>query len=153
MLPQNSKLPLLYLCSSISKEYREELEEIFFFNPKQKLVAEKVKNHVQAYGLPSIRSTGDHISLQLSKVQYVQTLFIMMNGNPSKLTGALLYVREEKQLKVLYFVLNPENTLNWHTSCSIISDVIDLLKNVARCIKGVEQIQIAVTARSTFFKV
>jgi hypothetical protein len=134
-------------------EYRRELEEIFFLNPKQQLVTEKVREHIRAYGTPSIRSVGGHISLQLSKVQDAQALFIMRHGKKPELVGVLLYIREGNQLKVLYFALNPGSTLNWQTSCSIISPVISLLKNVARCIRGVEQIQIAVTAKSAFFNV
>jgi hypothetical protein len=151
MLSPNSEPSVLYLCSSLPSGYRQELEEIFFFNPKQKLVAEKVKHHIRAYGAPSIRSVGGRISLQLSKVQYAQTLFLMMPGKRSKLIGMLLYVREGKQLIVLYLVLNPENTVYWHASCSIISHVIGLLKNVARSIKGVEQIQISITEKSIVF--
>jgi hypothetical protein len=153
MLSQNSDSPALYLCSSIPNEYRRELEDIFFFNPKQELVAKKVEEHIRVYGTPSIRSADGHISLQLSKIQDAQALFIMMRGKKAKLIGVLLYIREGNLLRVLYFALMPESTLNWQASCSIISSVIGLLKDVARCIKGVEQIQISVTAKSALFNV
>ena len=66
----------IHLHSSIAEEYRQEIEDLFFFNPKQAVVRERVRQHVERYGMPAIRCHDGRASLELGLVEHAQTLFI-----------------------------------------------------------------------------
>jgi len=131
----------IHLHSSIAEEYRQEIEDLFFFNPKQAVVRERVRQHVERYGMPAIRCHDGRASLELGLVEHAQTLFILAGEDPEKLIGVLLYVREGDCLRVLYLALSPDCTADWGSSCPVISCLFDRLRRLARNIKGVRQIK------------
>jgi hypothetical protein len=143
------QLSEIHLHSSLPLSYRQEVEDLFFFNPKQGLVRDRVRQHVDQYGAPRLSIQESQLTLQLGKVDQAQTLFILMGGNRAKLLGLLLYVREGDCLRVLYLALKPAYTLTWQDSCFIISHVLRSLKETARRIKGVSSIQFSVSGKNT----
>lgn len=147
------QLAAIHLHSSIPLTYRREVEDLFFFNPKQSLVRERVRQHVAQYGAPALCDQAGLLTLTLGKVNQAQTLFIMMGGNRAKLLGLLVYVREGDGLRVLYLALKPAYTLTWRDSCLLISHVLRALKETARRIKGINFIQFAVSGRDAILAV
>jgi hypothetical protein len=141
------ELSQLHLHSSIGAEYRLEIEDLFFFNPKQGVVRDRVRQHVERYGTPRIRCREGLLSLELSRVEQAQSLFIMLGDSQAKLIGVVLYVREGDCLKVLYMALEPGYTRTWRKSCVVIADVLDLLRRLARYIKGVQQIEFSLARK------
>lgn len=142
----------IHLKSSIGAQYREEAEQLFFFNPKQAGVRDRVREHVERYGTPVIRCREGLISFELAKVQHAQTLFIMMGANKLRLVGMLVYVRKEDSLCVLYLALKPVYTVSWRKGCLLLSRVLDMLKKIAGCIKGIHQIQLSVASKDITFR-
>lgn len=149
----NERSSEIHLHSSIPEEYRQELEDLFFFNPKQAMVRDRVRQHVERYGTPAICCREGLVSLELSRVDHAQALFIMRDKDPEELIGILLYVREGACLKVLYMALTPDCTTDWCTSGLVISQVLDQLRRLARNIKGVCQIEFALDNRDVTVKV
>ncbi|MGA2865734.1 MAG: hypothetical protein ABSF95_14775 [Verrucomicrobiota bacterium] len=146
--PMDVQLSEIHLHSSIPLSYRQEVEDLFFFNPKQGSVRDRVRQHVDQYGAPTLCDQEGLLTLKLGKVDHAQTLFMLMGSNRAKLLGLLLYVREGDCLRVLYLALKPAYTLTWQDSCFIISHVLRSLKETARRIKGVNSIQFSVSGKN-----
>jgi hypothetical protein len=147
----NVKLSEVHLHSSIPVSYRQEIEDLFFFNPKQPLVRDRVREHVDQYGTPSLCTQEGRLTMKLGKVDHAQTLFIMMGDNQAQVLGVLLYVREGFCLRVLYIALKPAYTLTWQDSGLIMSHLVRSLKETARRIRGVNSIQFAVSGKNVLF--
>jgi hypothetical protein len=143
----------LYICSSIDKEYFEELEQMFFFNPLQKIVRERIVQHYERYGAPGIRHHGDRITMELAKVDHAQTLFLMQRDERPILIGVTIYVRDDAHLRVLYYALKPSYTLIQEISTELMLYMVDALKNIGRRIKGVKYIDWSIGQKDLLFKI
>jgi len=152
-LPWSIAPSKLYLCSRLCADYGRELEDLFFFNPKQHLVRGRVEEHVERYGKPVIICSRGYISLQLSTTQDAQSLFIMMDDGRAKLIGVMVYVREQATLKVLYLALKSNYTLTWDASGEVLAFVVGALKKVASSVNGIREVRIAITNREAVFQV
>ena len=144
----NVQLSEIHLHSSIPFSYRQQVEELFFFNPKQELVRDRIRQHLDQYGAPILCDQEGLITMRLGKVDHAQTLFLLMGGNRAKLLGLLIYVREGDCLRVLYLALEQTYTLIWQDSCFIISHVLRSLKETARRIRGVNSIEFSVSGKN-----
>jgi hypothetical protein len=147
------ELSNLYICSSIDKEYFEELEQMFFFNPLQKIVRERIVQHYERYGAPGIRHHGDMITMELAKVDHAQTLFLMQRDERPILIGVTVYVRDDEHLRVLYYALKPAYTLIQEISTELMLYMVDALKNIGRRIKGVKYIDWSIGQKDLLFKI
>jgi hypothetical protein len=143
----------IYICSSIGKEYLEELEQMFFFNPRQSLVRERVEKHYERYGVAGIRHNGELITMELADVDHAQTLFLMQHADRPILIGVTLYLREDEHLRVLYYALKPAYTLIQEISAELMVYMIDTLKSVGKRIKGVKYIDWCVGQKDILFKI
>jgi hypothetical protein len=143
----------VYICSSIEKNYFEELEQMFFFNPLQKLVRERIMQHYDRYGAPGIRYQGEMITMELAKVDHAQTLFLMQRDEPPILIGVTVYVRDEEHLRVLYYALKPSYTLIQEISTELMMYMVEKMKEIGKRIKGVKYIDWSIAQRDLQFKV
>jgi hypothetical protein len=147
------RLPEIHLCSRLDMIYREELEQLFFFNPRQSKVQDQVRKTVAQYGPPEIQDDGRSITLGIRNIQCAQALFILYGKERAHLLGALVYVRKKERLKVLYLALKPIFTITWRDSCTLLIFVINALREVARSIRGVDTIELEVGSKASCIRV
>lgn len=145
--------PPFHFSSHLESSYREELDQLFFFNPRQYRVKNQVLAAVSQYGPPEIRETGGSITLGVKHFQGAQALFILPAGKRAPLMGGLIYIREADRLIVLYLALKPAFTKSWQGSCALLVSVTDALRAVARQINGVTLIEFRVGARLSLIRI
>ena len=62
--------------SSILKpEYREELEQLLFFNSAQNVVFSAIVDSIEIFGEPVVNNDGGRLRVSVKKLDEVQTLF------------------------------------------------------------------------------
>ena len=133
--------------------YRNELEDLFFFNPKQHVVRERVVQHIERCGSPEIRAQGEALTMGLKLVDQAQAIFLMMGRRGrARLVGVVLYVREAESLRVLYLALKQAYTLESKTSSALMIFIVETLGKIGRCIKGVKFVILSVGPRDAIFK-
>jgi hypothetical protein len=148
------ELSEIYICSSIDKDYFEELEQMFFFNPLQKLVRERIVQHYERYGAPGIRHHDETITMELAKVDHAQTLFMMQRDDERPhLIGVTVYVRDEEHLRVLYYALKPAYTLMQEISTELMLYMVERMKDIGHRIKGVKCIDWSIAQKDLLFKI
>jgi hypothetical protein len=84
----------LVFSSKLAKKYKDNLEELLFFNPQQTKIRSKLVEIIEKYGVPVMVVDGDSISVAIEGLEGVQTLFAFWKeiGRP-ELIGAMIYVR------------------------------------------------------------
>lgn len=129
------------VSSQIDVTYREDLDQLFFFNPRQSRVKGQILNSAARYGLPEIQSVGLAITLGIKNFPGAQSLFIMGGRGKNRLLGAFIYVREKESLAVLYLALKPSLIDGWQGSCALLVCVTQTLRGIASRVSGVNGIE------------
>ena len=120
----------VFFKSKIEKRYREDLEQLFFFNKHQKKYAAKITESVSRYAKPVIfeHEDGRHISLEFKDRKLGQTWHIFDDQTEdASLIGVLMFVREQEnpeQITIVHLAL--------HDTCVALFKQEDL--NIARII-------------------
>ena len=151
--PKLTELPLFHICSHLGINYRERLDRLFFFNPHQYKVKDRVLYSVTQYGAPEIQSSCHSITLGIKNLQGAQPLFVLSGRKKDQLQAALLYVRENDRLIVLYLALNPRLTHNWTESCALLLFITQALRGIALRISGIIAIEFKVGNRISFLPI
>lgn len=140
----------IHLCSTIEVGYRQELEALFFFNPKQHLVRERVVKHIERYGNPEIRAQGEALAMGLTRVDQAQTLFLMIGSGRARLVGVVIYVREADCLRVPYVALDETHTLE--PSHDFLLYIVGSMKRIGKSIRGVKFVTLSLGRMDACFK-
>jgi len=143
----------LDLRSDLGAEYHEELEQLFFFNPRQPLVIGRVRQHIEQYGAPGIVARDGRIRIDLAKTPQAQNLFILLGEGRAKLVGAGVHVREGEKLRVLYLALKPVYSLDWRTSFLFIECLARALRAIGRRIEGVRVVEFCLAKFVCIFRI
>lgn len=135
----------LIFSSKIEKKYKENLEELLFFNPQQTKIRSKLVEIIEKYGVPFMVVNGDSISVAIEGLEGVQTLFAFWKeiGKP-ELIGAMIYVRMSlDSLLVLHMGVAEEfSTSGKYANQMVIAKFILKLKEIAKKIKGISIIEV-----------
>jgi hypothetical protein len=147
------ELSQIHLCSNIGKEYYHDLEEMFFFNPRQHVVRDRVAQHIERYGAPEILRRDEAITIGLGHVDHAQTLFMMMGGGQAVLVGAAIYVREGERLKILYFAVKPAYARTLEARSDLLLFMVNSVRSIGKRLKGIRDIELCVSSKDSTFKI
>lgn len=136
----------LTMVSQLPGQYRDELEKILFFNPRQQEAGRGIAETVEKYGAPQIYEKGGHLCLRTERFPDSHYLYALdKSGKTPVLAGVLLFLQ------------NPENTLEalyiaaaepyMESECSLESSaayqLMDTLFQIGGRLKGVEKVGIS----------
>lgn len=97
----------ILITSRLGDDYREDLEQVLFFNPKQRDAEAGIRSSVESYGVPEITTENGYLRIRLNPLTLAQTLFsIDRTESGDILAGALVYVRDAvDDLSVLHIAI------------------------------------------------
>jgi hypothetical protein len=132
---------MLRYTSTLKAEYSEELERLMFFNPGQQDALAAIMNSLETFGSPSVYTDNGVLRVKVEKLNEVQTLYAM---DDDTLIGVLVYSRVMLDcLSVLHIAVNEEYSAHGKQAKSmLVMRMLELLRNNARRIKGVETIRL-----------
>jgi hypothetical protein len=114
------------------------LETLFFFNDNQARLREAVVRAVARYGVPTILRSEGKIRIVLPSIENAQTLYLRTNDLNPVLVGVVVYVRENRQLKILFWALRPDKTCQAHPGNYVLLEILEMIKEVGRRIVDVD---------------
>ena len=132
--------PVYRVNSTLPAAEGPALERLFFFNDNQSRLRQSVVRAVEGYGGPKIVKSEGKIRLVLPRVENAQTLYLRTNDFNPLLIGAVVYVREGRNLKILFWALRPDYTSRTRPGKSLLLEIVELLKDVGRRIVEVDHI-------------
>lgn len=132
---------MLRYTSVLNPEYSEELERLMFFNPGQQTAIAAIVDSLETFGSPSVYADNGCLRVKVEKLDEVQTLFVMHDDT---LVGVLVYSRILlERLTVIHIAVHQDYSSHGKFSQNmLVLRMLELLRNSARHIKGVESIRI-----------
>lgn len=132
---------MLRYTSTLNPEYGEALERLMFFNPGQQAALSAIVNSLETFGSPSVYADGERLRVKVENLDEVQTLFALESD---MLVGVLVYSRVRLEcLTVIHIAVHHDYSSHGKFAHSmLVMRMLELLRNNARRIKGVETIRI-----------
>lgn len=130
----------LHFTSSLDDHYREDLENLMYFNPMQERTEAGIVAAIEQYGVPKVVSKDGRLSIRVGELPEVQTLFALSGqAQNDPLAGILIYIRSSKEvLTVLHIGVKEEySTFGVYSDSMLTVTFITRLREIARTIKGV----------------
>lgn len=141
----------ILITSRIGEHYREELEQLMFFNPGQCTAEAGIRSSIEGYGVPEITTDNGCLRIRLNSLLTAQTLFLI-DRNPAEhsLAGVLVYIRENiESLSVLHLAVSSQHQQQGRvTSARIIWELLRQVIDTASRVKGINNIKL-IYCRST----
>jgi hypothetical protein len=132
----------VFLCSHLDQQYREELEHLFFFNPRQDRIRDQIEMAIKDYGCPQITANSDGtLQMAIDGIEAAQNLFIMEGAGRAKLHGGVLYVREANCLKIVFIAFKPVFTHSWRDSATLLVIAVGAMRRIAGQIAGITDVR------------
>ena len=132
---------MLRYTSTLQPDYSEALERLMFFNPGQQSAMAAIVDSVETFGAPSVYTDEDgRLRVKVEKLDEVQTLFAL---DGDALVGVLVYSRVAlEHLAVIHIAVDQDYSVHGKFAGSmLVMRMLELLRNSARRIKGVESIR------------
>lgn len=130
----------LVFGSKVSVAMRENVERLFFFNPRQPLVHAPINAMVAETGIPELREEGEELWINVPSNR-MQCLFACLQGGEPKLpVGVVLYYRSsEETIRVAHLAVDAA----WVDSQADVGlRLIEKVRGVAHLIKGVTRVEL-----------
>jgi len=136
-----------YLTSTLNRKDLGALEKLFYFNPNQWKLRESVEAAVSQFGAPRITNRDGTLRMILGEIGEAQTLYLYRSGRKHVLIGVVVYIRDQRLLRVLFWALHPDYTFRSKPQMYLLLTMVDALKNTAKRIVGVEMINFKLGSR------
>ncbi len=120
---------------------KSQLEEMFFFNPRQADYREEIAHAVELFGDPKIKESLNGLTVFLPKVTHAQCLFAV-DCEGSKLGCVVIFTREEaEELEILHIAI----CRDWQVSSTLeagLGSLISEMTRIAKRICGVKKLRL-----------
>ena len=129
--------------SILEQDYRNDLEELIFFNPQQRKALTGINHAISEYGVPSVVETSGRLRITVEGAPESQTLFALdCSADKPVLAGVMVYMRTNPENLVLLHIAVKED----YSRSGIYGDemlvlrFMTQLRDIAKRIKGIRSI-------------
>ena len=141
---QKKRMGTIVITSRLSEDFREDLEDVLFFNPKQHKAAADIKHFVEHYGVPEI--INEHGYLRISLDSYVAQALYSIDRTKTKdsLAGVIVFVRKNiENISILYIAIAKNQILRGPIITARLAwDLVHQVIESARLIGGVRKVNL-----------
>lgn len=124
--------------SILDQSYKDELERLLFFNQNQDRFRSDVLLLIQRYGMAHVETIDGRIRVVLESAPEPQTLYMLERSNGhDQLVGVMVYLRENDSLSLVIAAAHED-----YVSIPLMWTMIDVLRDIARQVKGVSSVTI-----------
>ncbi len=129
--------------SILGLEYREDLEELMFFNPQQRKALTGINHTIAEYGVPNVVEANKRLRISVEGLPESQTLFALDDSAKKPiLAGVMVYMRTDPENLVLLHIAVKED----YSRSGIYGDemlvlrFMTQLRDIAKRIRGIRSI-------------
>ncbi len=136
----------LKIVSQLSVQYRDDLEKILFFNPRQHEVVHGIAKSVEKYGAPQIYEKEGNLCLRTERFSDFQYLYALDDAGKSPvLAGVLIFVRDPNNILEALHIAVAESYIAGERSleASAAYQLTQALIQIGGRLRGVEKVGIS----------
>jgi hypothetical protein len=134
------------ITSRLSADNRAELEELLFFNARQKNVRADIEDSIARYGLPEIIEVEGQLRIDVAALPGVQCLYALrQDGTQHRLVGVVIYCRDSVERLMVVHVGVADDAIVGGRSAGqqVLLRLLQEIRRVARRTSGIRQVQLA----------
>jgi len=131
----------LEFVPSVPEYLRDDVEALFFFNPRQSLLIDKIRSTVHEHGTPEILNRDGHIWIGIPQKE-MQCLFALDRSTVGGgLVAVVLYLRTTLDcLSIVHLAVNEDYVNTGGTAVGV--RMIEQIRRIGRRINGVTRIEL-----------
>ena len=133
--------------SRLEEHFREDLESLLYFNPRQRHVRESIESAVERYGRPEISLRGTSLCMTVGDLPDSQCLFALDSAlEGGGLAGLIIFIRpDEENLVVLHVAVKDSYSVDGEHAAEQLAlqlalQLLAKVREIARRIRGLRQI-------------
>lgn len=126
----------IVFTSELRKHYRDQLENLFFFNVEQTKFHAAIEETIQVLGVPEIHKNRDSLSIHLPNFPDAQCLFAL--DKTEKLLASMVYFRSETSELEVFHIALLKKTLSEQQCMHLLFKCFKTMKKIAKQINGVK---------------
>jgi hypothetical protein len=128
--------------SSLPAAHHRALEELVFFNPRQRAAEAGIAQAVELYGAPAIVDEGAGLRVVVGKRTDVQCLFALVAApGELQLAGIVMYLRvSTEEIVVLHIGVAERFCRSRRSGLEVVSALVRTVRTAARRLRGVESL-------------
>jgi hypothetical protein len=134
----------LGFSSVLPDAYRQELERIVFFNPKQNRVRESLIDSVHRYGVPVVVVEAGTLRFRVPAFGLVQSLYALHEGEqPARLLGVAMFVRESRHsVLLLHLAVHEDYAADGvHADAWVTPRLLSTVRNACQRVRGITSLR------------
>jgi hypothetical protein len=135
----------LRITSVLGGSFRDELEQLVFFNPEQSLITGPLVDLVRRHGVPVVVEDGDRLRFRVTSFGLLQTLYALdCTEPPDRLVGVAMFTRPRRNsIVVLHLAAHRDYTSRgkWRGE-EVVARLIGAIRAVALRTRGVRSLRI-----------
>lgn len=143
--PGASPDPVVHLVASLEEVWKEAVEDLLYFNPRQADLKNRILESIQLYGAPRVEAVGGRTRITLDGRVEPGAFFALVGRTPDEivLAGLVLYLRRAAGLICLYLSVSEEYTAHGLYACrGVAFRLLNAVQQVGMRIHGVDHIEI-----------
>jgi hypothetical protein len=132
----------IVFSSRVPKEYRSDLEDLLFFNPRQHLVRDGIINSLSHFGHPRLDETPAGLSVRVGDHE-AQTLFAFDRAGKSKApVGVVVFLRTSpEEIAIMHVAVDDDYALHGsEAGVGLGVTLVEKVKEIASRIVGIKRI-------------
>lgn len=134
----------VHLCAELTVEWKAEVEELLFFNPRQAVLAREILSTIRAFGIPRVVVRNGRLRIEIGNGLVLGTLYAQaVSEDGLELVGVLLFLRKGTGILCLHLSVGEAYSLRGaHALMCIAPCLLDGLRKIGTRIAGVDHIEI-----------
>ncbi len=129
--------------SVLGNEYRDELENLMFFNPQQNKAQAGISHAIREYGVPNVVEDNGRLRISVEGLPQSQALYALdLSEETPVLAGVMVYMRTDPENLVLLHIAVKEDysRTGLYADEMLVLRFMTQLRSIARRIKGIRSI-------------
>lgn len=135
---------LVHICAELPVDWKAEVEELLFFNPRQAALEREILATIRAFGVPRVVAKNDRLSIEVGNGLALGTLFAQVASDDGvELAGVLLFLRKGAGLLCLHLSVSESYLFRGpHSAMCVAAHLLDGVREIGTRIAGVDHIEV-----------
>ena len=134
----------VHLGAELAADWKAEVEELLFFNPRQAALENEILATIRAFGVPRVAVKDGRLSIGVDNGLALGTLFARVaTDDGEELAGVLLFLRKDAGLLCLHLSVAESYSLRGrHAGLCVAARLLDGVRKIGARIAGVDHIEV-----------